>query len=182
VTKNTVRGIDLNQASFQYFGGVDILKIEGVSYATILTIMSELGPDGFTCFETGKHFTSWMRLAPNNKISGGRILSHKVPKGSNRLKKAFRQAANAIGNLEGTYLSDFFRKVAYKKGHQAAVSATARKLAVIVWNMVTKKVQYSPPVDYMFLDEKRKLKLVKRIRKNIAKFELKPEDVGFVTT
>lgn len=181
MTKNTVRGIDLNQASFQYFGGIDLLKIEGVSYATILTIMSELGPDGFTCFETAKQFTSWMRLAPNNKISGGRVLSHKVPKGSNRLKTAFRQAANAIGNLEGTHLADFFRKVAYRKGHQAAVSATARKLAVIVWNMVTKKVQYTPPVDYMFLDEKRKLKIVKRIRKNIAKFDLKPDDVGFVT-
>jgi hypothetical protein len=71
--------------------------------------------------------------------------------------------------------------VLYRKGHQAAVSATARKLAVIVWNMVTKKVQYSPPVEYMFLDEKRKLKLVQRIRKNIAKFDIKPDEVGFVT-
>ena len=182
MTKNTVRGIDLNQASFQYFGGIDLLKIEGVSYATILTIMSELGPEGFTCFETAKQFTSWMRLAPNNKISGGRILSHKVPKGSNRLKKAFRQAANSIGNLKDTHLSDFFRRVSYRKGHQAAVSATARKLAVIVWNMVTKKAQYSPPVEYMFLDEKRKLKLVQRIRKNIIKFDIKPDEVGFVTT
>jgi transposase len=182
VTKNAVRGLDLNQASFQYFGGIDLLKIEGVSYATLLTIMSELGPGGFTCFETGKQFTSWMRLAPNNKISGGRILSHKVPKGSNRLKIAFRQAANSIGNLKDTHLSDFFRRVSYRKGHQAAVSATARKLAVIVWNMVTKKVQYSPPIEYMFLDEKRKLKLVQRIRKNIAKFDIKPDEVGFATT
>jgi transposase len=182
VTKNAVKGLDLNQASFQYFGGIDLLKIEGLSYATVLTIMSELGPDGFTCFESAKQFTSWMRLAPNNKISGGRILSHKVPKGSNRLKKAFRQAANSIGNLKDTHLSDFFRRVSYRKGHQAAVSATARKLAVIVWNMVTKKVQYSPPVEYMFLDEKRKLKLVQRIRKNIIKFDIQPNEVGFVTT
>jgi hypothetical protein len=182
VTKNAVNGLDLNQAAFQYFGGIDLLKIEGVSYATVLTIMSELGPDGFTCFETAKQFTSWMRLAPNNKISGGRILSHKVPKGSNRLKKAFRQAANSIGNLKDTHLSDFFKRVSYRKGHQAAVSATARKLAVIVWNMATKKVQYNPPVEYMFLDEKRKLKLVQRIRKNIAKFDIKPDEVGFATT
>jgi transposase len=126
------------------------MKIEGVSHATLLTIMSELGPDGFSSFETAKQFTSWMRLAPNNKISGGRILSHKVPKGCNRLKKAFRQSANVIGNLKDTQLSDFFRRVSYRKGHQVAVSATARKLAVIVWNMVTKKVQYNPPVDYMF--------------------------------
>jgi transposase len=72
--------------------------------------------------------------------------------------------------------------VSYRKGHQAAVSATARKLASIVWNMVTKEVPYNPPVDYMFLDEKRKLKLVQRIKKNIVKFDLKPDDVRFVTT
>jgi len=45
--------------------------------------------------------------------------------------------------------------------------------------MITKKVQYQPPTEYLFLDQKRKMKLVSRIKKNIAKFDLKPEDVGF---
>jgi len=58
--------------AFQYFGGIDLMEIEGVSYATVLTIISEIGPEGFTKFPTAKHFTSWMRLAPNNKISGGK--------------------------------------------------------------------------------------------------------------
>jgi transposase len=182
INKNAIKGIDLNQASYQYFGGIDLMKIEGVSHATILTIMSEVGPEGFTKFPSGKQFTSWMRLAPNNKISGGKVLSNKIPKGSNRLKIALRQAANAIGNLKDTHLSDFFRRVAYRKGRATAVSATARKLAVIIWTMITKKVQYAPPVEYLFLDQKRKLKLVDRIKKNIAKFDLKPEDVGFATT
>jgi transposase len=143
--------------------------------------MSEVGPDGFTKFPSGKQFTSWLRLAPNNKISGGKILSNKIPKGSNRLKIALRHAANAIGNLKDTHLSDFFRRVAYRKGRATAVSATARKLAVILWNMITKGIQYNPPMEYLFLDQKRKLRLVQKIKKNIAKFELKPEDVGFVT-
>ena len=179
MNKNAIKGLDLNQASFQYFGGVDLMKIEGLSHSTVLTIMSEIGPEGFTKFETAKAFTSWMRLAPNNKISGGRILSNRVPKGSNRIKIALRQAANAIGNLKDTHLSDFFKRVAYRKGRQAAVSATARKLAVIIWNMVTKKTQYTPPTDYLFLDQKRKLKAMQTIKKNIAKFDIKPEDVGF---
>jgi transposase len=181
VNKNSLRGIDLNQASYQYFNGVDLMKIEGLSHSTILTIMSEVGPDGFTKFPSGKQFTSWLRLAPNNKISGGKILSNKIPKGSNRLKIALRHAANAIGNLKDTHLSDFFRRVAYRKGRATAVSATARKLAVIIWNMVTKKIAYNPPMEYLFLDQKRKLRLVQNIKRNIAKFELKPEDVGFVT-
>jgi transposase len=46
--------------------------------------------------------------------------------------------------------------------------------------MITKSIQYNPPMEYLFLDQKRKLRLVQKIKKNIAKFELKPEDVGFV--
>jgi len=61
------------------------------------------------------------------------------------------------------------------------VSATARKSGVIIWTMITQKVAYKPPTEYLFLDQKRKLKLVDRIKKNIAKFDLKPEDVGFAT-
>lgn len=168
--------------AFQYFGGIDLMDIEGVSHATVLTIISEIGPEGFSNFPTAKHFTSWMRLAPNNKISGGKILSHRTPKGSNRIKTALRQAANAIGNLKDTHLSNFFRKIAFKKGRQVAVSATARKLAVIIWNMVTKKQAYKPPTEYLFLDQKRKMGLVKRIKKQIDKFDIKPEDLDFSTS
>ncbi len=181
VNKNSIKGIDLNQASYQYFNGVDLMKIEGLSHSTILTIMSEVGPAGFIKFESSKQFASWLRLAPNNKISGGKILSNKIPKGSNRLKIALRHAANAIGNLKDTHLSDFFRRVAYRKGRATAVSATARKLAVILWNMITKGIAYNPPIEYLFLDQKRKLRLVQNIKRNIAKFEIKPEDVGFAS-
>ncbi len=180
INKNAPQIKNLNQVAYQYFEGVDLLAIEGLSHATVLSIMSEIGPEGFRKFRSVKHFTSWLRLAPNNKISGGRILSHRTPKGSNRLKIAFRQAANAIGNLKDTHLSNFFKRIAYRKGRTAAVSATARKLAVIVWNMMVKKVPYLPPSQYLFLDEKRKLKLVTRLKKNIAKLELKPEDLGFL--
>ena len=179
INKNALKGIDLNQASFQYFGGVDLMTVEGVNQSTLMSIMSEVGPDGFKEFPTAKHFTSWLRLAPNNRISGGKLLSSKTPKGSNRLKIAFRNAANAIGNLKDTHLSDFFKRVAFKKGRTVAVSATARKLAVIIWNMIVNKMPYKPPTEYLFLSQKRKLKLVTRIKKQITKFGLKPDEVGF---
>jgi transposase len=177
--KNAISIKNFNQIAFQYFGGVDLMAIEGLSHSTILSVMSELGPAGFYKFGTSKQFVSWARLAPNNKISGGKVLSSKIPKGSNRIKIALRQAANAIGNLKDTHLSDFFRRVAFRKGRQAAVSATARKLGVIIWTMVTKQVPYNPPNEYLFLDQKRKQKIVSRIKKNITKFDIKPEDVGF---
>ena len=158
------------------------MAIEGLSHATILSIMSEIGPEGFNKFATAKQFTSWLRLAPNNKISGGKILSNKVPKGSNRLKIALRNAANAIGNLKDTHLSDFFKRVLYRRGRTAAISATARKLGVILWTMIVKKIPYQPPTQYLFLDEKRKLKIVKQIRKNISKFNISTTDLQIETT
>lgn len=179
LNKNAPTIKNFNQIAYQYFGGVDLMAIEGLSHSTVLSIMSEIGPDGFFKFKSSKEFVSWLRVAPNNKISGGKILSSRIPKGSNRLKIALRQAANAIGNLKDTHLSDFFRRIAFRKGRQAAVSATARKLGVIIWTMVTKKVPYTPAKEYLFLDQKRKLRIVSRIRKNIAKFDLNMQELGF---
>ncbi len=74
--------------SYQFFDGVDLFAIPGVSHSTVLTIMSELEENGFKKFNTAKQFTSWLRLAPNNKISGGKMLSHRAPKWNGRLKIA----------------------------------------------------------------------------------------------
>lgn len=168
--------ININLLSYQYFEGVDLLAIEGVSHSTVLTLMSEVG-HGIHKFESAKQFTSWLRLAPNNKISGGRILSNKTPKGSNRLKIALRQAANVVGNLKDTGLSNFFKRIAFRKGRTSAISATARKLAVIIWNMLVKKVSYKPETDYEFLDQKRKRKVLE-MKKLIHKFDITPDDLG----
>ena len=117
INKNTPKNINLNLMAYQYFEGVDLLAIEGVSYSTVLSIMSEVGLEGIKKFPTAKHFASWLRLTPNNKISGGKILSNRIPKGSNRLKIALRNAANAIGNLkDSTPLSDFFKRINFRKG------------------------------------------------------------------
>lgn len=172
--------MDINLLAYQYFGGVDLMAIEGVSHATVMAVMSEVGIEGFGKFQTSKQFTSWLHLSPNTKITGGKTISSRVPKGGSRLKIALRNAANSIGNLKDTHLSDFFKRILYKTDRPTAISATARKLAVILWNMITKKEAYKPPTEYLLLDQKRKLKLVKQVRKTITKFDLKPEDVGFV--
>ena len=179
--KNTIRGTDMNQISYQYFEGVDLMEIEGVNYATIMALISEIGLTGIKKISSGKQFTAWLRLAPNNKISGGKVLSHHIPKGSSRLKIALRNAANAIVNLKEGHLADFFRMINYKEGRSSAINATARKLAIIIWNMLAKGQNYNPPTQYLFLDEKRKLGLVKRLQKQITKFDIKPEQLGFTT-
>ena len=177
--KNGLKGIDLNIISYQYFDGVDLLAIPGVSHSTVLTFMSEIGPEGLKKFSSAKKFASWLRLAPNNKISGGRTLSNRIPKGSNRLKIALRNAANAVGNLKDSDLGKFFKKIAFRKGRQAAITATARKLAVILWNMITKKQPYEPKNLYVFLDEKRRA--IAQMRKKISKLGINPNELGLFT-
>ncbi|MEW7281354.1 IS110 family transposase [Aquimarina sp. 2201CG1-2-11] len=182
INKNTPKNIDINLKSYQIFKGIDLLAIEGISYNTALTIMSEIGYEGIHKFKTAKHFTSWLRLAPNNKVSGGKVLSSKIGKGSSRLKIALRNAANAIGNLkDSTPLRDFFHRINFRKGRVSAITATARKLAIIIWNMIVKAKPYQNPEGYLYLDQKRKPGLVKRIKKQIDKFDIKPEDLEFKT-
>jgi transposase len=175
--KNTPKNIDINLLSYQYFGGVDLLAIEGVSHSTVLTLISEVG-EGIHKFESAKHFASWLRLCPNNKVSGGRMLSHKIPKGSNRLKIALRNAANAIGNLRDTSLSNFFNRISARKGRTSAISATARKLAVIIWNMIVKKQSYVPSSVYTY--DQQKSRAMRRMQKLIRKFDFKPNDLGLI--
>ncbi|QTE21811.1 IS110 family transposase [Polaribacter cellanae] len=183
VNKNTPKDIDINLKSYQMFKGVDLLAIEGMSYNTVLTIMSEVGFDGIKKFNSAKQFTSWLRLAPNNKVSGGKVLSSKIGKGSNRLKIALRNAANSIGNLkDSTPLRDFFHRINFRKGRVSAITATARKLAVIIWNMVTKGIPYQNPEGYLYLDQKRKLGIVKRMKKQITKFGITNDDLELNTT
>lgn len=177
INKNTPKNIDLNLMSYQYFEGVDLLAIEGVSHSTVLSLMSEVGLEGLKKFASAKQFASWLRLSPNNKISGGKVLSSRVPKGSNRLKIVLRNAANAIGNLKDTPLSDFFRRINFRKGRPSAISATARKLAVIIWNMVVKNVPYRNDHVYEFLDQKRKRKVLEA-KKLIQKFSINLDELS----
>lgn len=177
--KNGIKGIDLNIIAYQYFDGVDLLTIPGVSHSTVLTFMSKIRPEGLKKFSSAKKFAFWIKLAPNNKISGGRILSNKIPKGSNRLKIALRNAANTVGNLKDSDLGKFFKKIAFRKGRQAAITATVRKITVILWNMVTKKMQYNPTNQYIFLDEKRRA--IAQLRKKISRFGIDPNDLVIFT-
>ena len=115
---------------------------------------------------------------PNAVITGSWFICYNAAITVTRYKRA-TVIANSIGNLKEGFLADFFRRINYKRGRVTAINATARKLAVIIWNMLVKGMPYKPPVKYLFLDQKRKMKFLSNIRRNISKFGLKPEDVRF---
>jgi transposase len=138
--------------------GVDLYAIEGVSSGTVMTFISEIGND-IHKFSTAKEFTSWLRLAPNNRISGGKIIGSRTPKGKNKFAIALRNAANTIERLKGGMLNAFFKRIAYKKGRAAAITATARKLAVIIWNMTMKQIPYLPADEGLYKEKIRQNKI-----------------------
>lgn len=107
-------------------GGVDLSEITGVGANLILALTSETGLDLKKDFKTHKHYVSWLGLAPNNKISGGKVLSSHTPKIKSTIRKAYKDAANAVGR-SNTPLGEFFRRIAYRRGRSVAIIATARK-------------------------------------------------------
>ena len=169
--------VDLQTYSYQYFNGVDLFAIEGVNQNTVLSLISEVGND-LSKFHNAKAFVNWLHLCPNQKITGGKIISNRTKRGTNPLSQAFKSAANAIGNLKtNTHLTRFFKKIAYKNGRKEAITAVANKLATIIFNMITKCQQYKPYE--RIIEEKDKLKKLKQVNQWIKKYELKPEEVNF---
>jgi transposase len=154
---------------------IDLFQIPGVSHSTALCLLCNMGND-IKRSASAKRFASWLRLAPNNKLSGRRIISSKTPKGKNAIALALRQAANSIGNQKEHPLTPFFKRIAYRKGRNAAITATARKLEVIIWNMVTKTQPYRQP-NFELLLEKRKYAQVKNIKSRLFRLNLTDDEM-----
>lgn len=173
--------IDFQNLSYHLNGGIDLGAIEGVGIGTIMTLISEVGFD-LKAFPSAKHFVSWLRLAPNKKITGGKVISSRTKTGKNRLAEAFRYAANGVGNTrtEGA-LQQFFKRIAYRKGRVSAIVATARKLAVIVWTMLTRRVNYNPIPSVEYLDRMRQNQL-KKISRKIKQLNVRPEEIDFAVS
>jgi transposase len=123
--------------------GADLSQIHGFGPYTVLRLVAECGDD-MTKWPTAKHFTSWLSLAPGNKISGGRLLSSKTRRSSNRATALLRIAAVNIGKTQ-TALGAFYRRLAARTGKAKAVTATARKLAILFYNALRFGMRYVDP-------------------------------------
>ena len=141
--KNQI-GFDVESAAFNFWS-VNVMRVPGMSRASLLRLMGELGADFTEKFTDVKHFLSWANLVPNNKISGGSMLSSKVPKRKNPVGMIFRQCANALKAAKNP-LGDYFRHMRAKGGHLQAMVATGKKLATIFYLMVDRNVEYEESV------------------------------------
>jgi len=117
--------------------GIDITKVFGISELTALEIISETGID-MNKWKTRKHFTSWLNLAPNNRVSGGKLLRPKKTKKRNKAGQAFLMAAFAL-QRSNNWIGQYYRRIRARSGPLVATKATARKLAIIFYEMVKNK-------------------------------------------
>jgi len=120
--------------------GVDLTKIDGINVLTAQTILAEVGCD-MSPWETEARFVSWLNLAPNNRISGGKVIGRDKRKVVNRAGQALRQGASTLLRTQ-TYLGAQYRRLRTKLGAPKAIKAMANRMARIVYRLLKFGQQY----------------------------------------
>jgi transposase len=124
--------------------GVDLTDIPGVSAATAQVILTEIGTD-VSRFRNASAFASWLGLCPEKRVSGGKVLSCKTRKVKHRGATALRMGANSLCRAKG-YFGEFFRRMRAKLGTAQAITATAHKIARILYRVLLTKQPYPETV------------------------------------
>ena len=156
--------VDLTQ-ELKRICGVDLTRIVGLNVLSVLTILSEIGLD-MSPWRNAKAFCAWLGLCPRNKISGGRVLDSRTAHVVNRMAILLRTVAPSVGKSE-TWLGIFHRRMRARLGPAGANTATARKLACLVYHLLKYKEEYID-VDHVLLLEKIRKHRIARLRKQAA--------------
>ena len=126
--------------NLQKIFGVNLTNIPGIGINSAVRLLAEIG-NNISNFPTVKHFTAWIGVCPNNKISGSKILSSKTKPTANRVAQILRMAVNTLFRSK-TALGEFLRRMKVRIGAPAAITATAHKLAKIIFKMLTEKKEF----------------------------------------
>lgn len=157
-------GFDLRGELYR-IAGVDLTDIPGVSAVTAQVILTEIGPD-VGRFRHASAFASWLGLCPEQRVSGGKMLSCKTRKVKNRAAIALRLGANSLCRAKG-YLGEFFRRMRAKLGTAQAITATAHKIARVLYHVLLTKEPYTETVFHK-CDEQTRRRAESRLRKQAA--------------
>jgi len=175
-TKRTAGAItfDYRAEAYRLFG-VDLTRIPGLE-GNVLALFSEVGRD-LSRFPTAAHFVSWLGLCPDNDKSGGQVLWRGARKIQQRAGQLFRLAAHSL-HRNRSRLGEFLRRMKAKLGPKAATTATAHKLAVIFYTLVTRQIEYDESI-WAAHDEQNRKRMEKRIKRqaSLLGFQLVPIEV-----
>jgi transposase len=161
VSKHTPR-FDIRQPLHRLTGGADLSQIDSIGPHAALQIVAEIGID-MRRWPSAKHFTSWLALAPHNKVSGGRLLSSRTPPSANRAAVVLRRCAMSLTRTS-TALGAFYRRLAARVGKAKAITATARKLAVLVYRTLSGHLVYKDPgaIAYYLINRAREINSLRK--------------------
>ena len=126
--------------SLANWAGVDLTRINGLGVTVVMKLLTEIGPD-LSRFASVKHFCSWLGLCPATKISGGKVLSSGTKRSANRARQALKMAAMTLVRSDSA-LGAFYRRLCMRMDKPRANTATAHKLARMVYFMLTRGQAY----------------------------------------
>lgn len=154
ISKKNAVTFDVERYGYAVWG-VNAMTIPGMSAGSLLQLIGELGHNFVEKFETPEKFCKWCNIVPNNKISGGKLISSRVPKRKNPVGQVFRLCANTLKDAKNT-MGYYFRRIRSRAGHMQAVVATAHKMARIFYVMIKNKCAFDETK--VGLDEKELLR------------------------
>lgn len=154
------------------WSGVDLTRIDGIGVTVATTLLSEIGPD-LSRFASVKHFCSWLGLCPATKISGGKVLSSGTKRSANRARQALKMAAMTLSH-SASALGAFYRRLCMRMDKPRANTATAHKLARMVYFMLTRGEAYVDQGQQRYEDQQR--------QRSIAALKRRAATLGFQIT
>jgi transposase len=150
--------------------GVDLTQVPAFQTPTVLLLLAELGPDFAGKFPTAKHFSSWLGLCPDNRITGGKIMSSATRDVKSRVAEALRLAAQSLWHAQN-YFGELYRRWKARLGGPKAITAMAHKLARILWHLLKFRQAFNPDV---FRKEEEKMR-----RKKLARLQNTAAALGY---
>ena len=170
---------EIRSPLFVLCGGVDLTALPGIGPYSALKLISEIGLD-MSRWPTENHFASWLTVAPHNNISGGKLLSSRTQPSANRAATILRMAAMSLSRGDHA-LGAFYRRMGARVGKAKAITATARKLAILVYRMLRDKMPYEEPsaADY---DQQQRSRILRGLRRRARSlgFEVVDTSTGLV--
>lgn len=159
---------DLRRYLYRW-AGVDLVAIDGLNVLTVHQVLSEIGVD-MSPWPTEKHFCSWLGVCPHNDKTGGKVIKSRTKKTQNRAAAALRMAAQSLLRSKST-LGAYHRRMRAKLGGPEAITATAHKLARIIYAMLKHHTAYTDPGEQYYQEQTRQ-RAIKRLKR-------KAKDLGF---
>jgi transposase len=147
--------------------GVDLTAVPGLNAITVHTALAEIGPD-LSRFANVAAFTAWLGVSPDNKKSGGQVLSSKTRRTRNRVNRALRIAAQTLHRSQ-SYLGTYYRRMRARLGAPKAITATAHKLARILFHLLRTGEPYDESI-FAQEEQRHRLRLENRLRRQAREF------------